>query len=305
MSSRMPATFGTVLLSHNSRIQTSPCFEGSCDCPRILGMEKQSPTPPLSGPGSSVLTACDQELTSPADFSPLWTTSNGRAFETEHSHRFAADLQRALHNVDLYPRPLEEDLQQYIAVHETQPSYYEISPPQFFQYPPYQQEPSYMDYQSHPFSSLSPALTTMSESPAMNQLYRTYVWPAPQELRGPSDERRGDTYFAMSPEEEEDDDLCDKPYARLIYDALMQAPGHRMMLRDIYDWFQRHTTKPAESGTNGWQNSIRHNLSMNQVSPYGKLGLILADTVTRPSRTTNQTRPMPLVRNQRSIACGC
>ena len=56
-----------------------------------------------------------------------------------------------------------------------------------------------------------------------------------------------------------------KPYARLIYEALRDAPGHRMMLRDIYIWFELNTTKPRESGTNGWQNSIRHNLSMNKV----------------------------------------
>ncbi|EXJ83302.1 hypothetical protein A1O1_06921 [Capronia coronata CBS 617.96] len=63
----------------------------------------------------------------------------------------------------------------------------------------------------------------------------------------------------------EDEEGCnDKPYARLIYEALMQVPGHRMMLRDIYEWFRLNTTKPQESGSNGWQNSIRHNLSMNQ-----------------------------------------
>ena len=61
----------------------------------------------------------------------------------------------------------------------------------------------------------------------------------------------------------------DRPYARLIYQALMQAPGHRMMLRDIYEWFRHNTTKPQESGTNGWQNSIRHNLSMNKVRENG------------------------------------
>ena len=63
----------------------------------------------------------------------------------------------------------------------------------------------------------------------------------------------------------EDESLSHEPYAKLIYRALMQAPGHRMVLRDIYEWFQKHTCKPKESGTNGWQNSIRHNLSMNQV----------------------------------------
>lgn len=56
-----------------------------------------------------------------------------------------------------------------------------------------------------------------------------------------------------------------KPYAQLIQECLLQAPGHRMMLRDIYDWFEMNTTKPRESGGNGWQNSIRHNLSMNKV----------------------------------------
>lgn len=64
---------------------------------------------------------------------------------------------------------------------------------------------------------------------------------------------------------EEDEATGGKPYARLIYEALLQAPGHRMMLRDIYEWFELYTTKPRESGTNGWQNSIRHNLSMNKV----------------------------------------
>lgn len=68
--------------------------------------------------------------------------------------------------------------------------------------------------------------------------------------------------------EDEDGGIYDKPYAQLIYDALKEAPGHRMLLRDIYDWFLQNTRKPQESGTNGWQNSIRHNLSMNQVRAY-------------------------------------
>ncbi|KIW19071.1 hypothetical protein PV08_03361 [Exophiala spinifera] len=63
---------------------------------------------------------------------------------------------------------------------------------------------------------------------------------------------------------EEGEPFDDKPYAMLIYEALKQAPGHRMMLKDIYDWFRYNTTKPQESGSKGWQNSIRHNLSMNK-----------------------------------------
>jgi hypothetical protein len=79
---------------------------------------------------------------------------------------------------------------------------------------------------------------------------------------------RGEYATAGREDLEEDDLGSDKPYARLIWEALMQAPGHRMMLREIYAWFQCHTNKARESGSNGWQNSIRHNLSMNQVCTF-------------------------------------
>jgi hypothetical protein len=62
---------------------------------------------------------------------------------------------------------------------------------------------------------------------------------------------------------------ADEPYAKLIHRALLSAPGHRMVLKQIYDWFERHTDKPNQKNGSdkGWQNSIRHNLSMNGVSP--------------------------------------
>jgi hypothetical protein len=66
-----------------------------------------------------------------------------------------------------------------------------------------------------------------------------------------------------------DDAAMDKdnqPYAQLIYRALLEAPGHTMILRDIYNWFIQNTDKAADKETKGWQNSIRHNLSMNGVS---------------------------------------
>ncbi|KAJ8105525.1 hypothetical protein OPT61_g10121 [Boeremia exigua] len=58
----------------------------------------------------------------------------------------------------------------------------------------------------------------------------------------------------------------EQPYAQLIYRALLTAPQHTMVLRDIYDWFRTYTDKASHSETKGWQNSIRHNLSMNGVS---------------------------------------
>ena len=57
-----------------------------------------------------------------------------------------------------------------------------------------------------------------------------------------------------------------EPYAKLIYRALLSAPGHKMVLKEIYDWFSEHTDKNKNPSPKGWQNSIRHNLSMNGVS---------------------------------------
>lgn len=64
-----------------------------------------------------------------------------------------------------------------------------------------------------------------------------------------------------------EDSMIDKeqPYAQLIFHALMNAPEKTMVLRDIYEWFKQNTDKANGSETKGWQNSIRHNLSMNGV----------------------------------------
>lgn len=83
-------------------------------------------------------------------------------------------------------------------------------------------------------------------------------------LRTPGSELSTASPSEYEEEEEYNEGIYDKPYAQLIYEALIQAPGHRMLLRDIYDWFIKNTRKSA-GGTNGWQNSIRHNLSMNRV----------------------------------------
>ena len=64
------------------------------------------------------------------------------------------------------------------------------------------------------------------------------------------------------------DDDCEisEPYAKLIWRALIGAPGHGMVLKEIYTWFAENTDKARRGGGKGWQNSIRHNLSMNGVS---------------------------------------
>ena len=63
-----------------------------------------------------------------------------------------------------------------------------------------------------------------------------------------------------------DASISSEPYAQLIYKALMSAPEHKMVLKEIYEWFERNTDKAKNNSSKGWQNSIRHNLSMNGVS---------------------------------------
>ncbi|TRX94239.1 hypothetical protein FHL15_005007 [Xylaria flabelliformis] len=54
----------------------------------------------------------------------------------------------------------------------------------------------------------------------------------------------------------------DEPYAKLIQKALLSVESHTMPLQEIYQWFRDNTSK-GNSASKGWQNSIRHNLSMN------------------------------------------
>ncbi|OAX85279.1 hypothetical protein ACJ72_00341 [Emergomyces africanus] len=67
----------------------------------------------------------------------------------------------------------------------------------------------------------------------------------------------------VSSEADSDDEKCDEPYSKLIWRALQSVPDKKMALKEIYEWFEKNTNKARNSDTKGWQNSIRHNLSMN------------------------------------------
>jgi hypothetical protein len=45
----------------------------------------------------------------------------------------------------------------------------------------------------------------------------------------------------------------------------MSADDKMLPLQGIYQWFEKNTTKGVNDESKGWQNSIRHNLSMNAV----------------------------------------
>lgn len=89
-------------------------------------------------------------------------------------------------------------------------------------------------------------------SPATNN-------PPPQLRPAPS----ARTSTIVSPNDEDKTE----PYAQIIYRALMSVPDHKMILADIYKYFQQHRPRRA-SRDGGWKNSIRHNLSMNGVSNF-------------------------------------
>lgn len=55
------------------------------------------------------------------------------------------------------------------------------------------------------------------------------------------------------------------PYSRLIWEALMSTEEKMLPLQGIYQWFEKNTNKGGNEESKGWQNSIRHNLSMNAV----------------------------------------
>ncbi|KAL8675199.1 MAG: hypothetical protein Q9168_000452 [Polycauliona sp. 1 TL-2023] len=100
-------------------------------------------------------------------------------------------------------------------------------------------------------------------SPFGRQFSHRLRLPSPGESPYPhgqgEDEQQAD---GADDEVDEEGGVGSEPYAQLIFRALKSAPGHKMVLKDIYQWFERHTNK-ARGGSKGWQNSIRHNLSMN------------------------------------------
>ncbi|KAF2221685.1 hypothetical protein BDZ85DRAFT_200737, partial [Elsinoe ampelina] len=61
-----------------------------------------------------------------------------------------------------------------------------------------------------------------------------------------------------------DDNGSETAYAHLLFKCLEAAPNQKMGLRDIYNWMYDNCPRVRDVNNKGWQNSVRHNLSMNK-----------------------------------------
>ncbi|RKP37964.1 fork head domain-containing protein, partial [Dimargaris cristalligena] len=53
-------------------------------------------------------------------------------------------------------------------------------------------------------------------------------------------------------------------YSALIAQAIIMAPEKRLTLREVYQWISENHPYLSYSSDTGWQNTIRHNLSLNK-----------------------------------------
>ncbi|OMH81264.1 Forkhead box protein I3 [Zancudomyces culisetae] len=76
-------------------------------------------------------------------------------------------------------------------------------------------------------------------------------------------------------------------YTVIIAHAIMSAPDRKMSLKSIYYWIKTNYPKIFEGSDVGWQNTIRHNLSLNsyfkRVQVEGKLIDNVSEKATRGS----------------------
>ncbi|SMR41429.1 unnamed protein product [Zymoseptoria tritici ST99CH_1E4] len=103
---------------------------------------------------------------------------------------------------------------------------------------------------------------------------------------------------------EETTDPC---YAQLLHRCLKEAPDHTLSLKEVYEWVLQHSQK-ARNKDRGWQNSVRHNLSMNaafQKVPgvkKGSLWRLTDDALKRGVISTTRYRKDPKRKIERRSA---
>ncbi|KAJ5694523.1 hypothetical protein N7536_004935 [Penicillium majusculum] len=131
-------------------------------------------------------------------------------------------------------------------------------------WPLLQSSPAFKD-QSYNYPQLE-SLQPPPDSPP-SPLSEVSSYHSPHSLAASSPGMTAQTADRLSPRSSTGDNNQERhshpPYSVLIYQALKEAPGNKLQLQSIYSWFEANTDKGGDPNAKGWQNSIRHNLSMN------------------------------------------
>ncbi|KAI9654245.1 MAG: hypothetical protein M1821_006773 [Bathelium mastoideum] len=224
--------------------------------------------------------------------------------------RASSGCPRTVPHVDLNPTVLKDS---YGPDDAFPPSYYELNAQDSTQSPPIDCSPSPSVVQAlqevFP-ESLEPPLAELATMNPLNLPSQPQHIPANTGMHAQMMPEFDDEFVA-SREMTPDNEMKEESYAKRIFRCLFDAPGHTMVLRDIYDWFIQHTDKGKEPDGSGWKNSIRHNLSMNKAfekvnQPQGdeqKKGCSwkLADFAVQDREVKSTTRYRAKGPNKRSV----
>ena len=127
------------------------------------------------------------------------------------------------------------------------------------------------------FDSINPTsffhnqVLPLSDVPALE--YENLSDEAAHGRRQWTDSPMPDEIDSLTGSGETDDSLenSDPCYAELLRQALMdKEDDHTMLLKDLYEWVRTHSSKAQDPSNKGWQNSVRHNLSMNAVGVFDR-----------------------------------
>lgn len=158
-------------------------------------------------------------------------------------------------------------------------------PPAAFHHNMIQQQPVPLQYVNQQFSNAQGYVPMNTVVTPPNDYYY-HTPPAQYDSRQPSPSpyysasRQGtagpmDCDNVIAEDVEGEAEASDPCYAQLLYRCLQQATNHTMSLKELYTWVEQNSLKASDKGSKGWQNSVRHNLSMNAVRK-GPLLLTLA-----------------------------